>query len=194
MKTPKQQFNSCAGGTIIHLRGREQALELVGLTVSRAKWITLACLEDGVFTRAQRARFTDAHPRTGAARRACSGRAGPGRGDRARHPRDRTGLSDLCPKPLPDAGTGSGRARMRALGWHGVRGRPKPGSSGRVSTSKRPMRRVEPERPQLPCPGLSAAAKAGEPAYPPWPHSVRPRQGLAGGRAPCDPHNRNGAS
>ena len=81
------------------------------------------------------------------------------------------GSAGSMPEPLPDSGTGSRRAGMRALGWHGVRGRPQPGSSGRVSTSKRPMRRVEPERPQLLCPGLLDTAKAGEPAYPgynPW--------------------------
>ena len=44
-------------------------------------------------------------------------------------------------------------------------GRPKPGSPGRVSTSKRPTRRVEPERPRLRRTGLSAAPKAGEPAH-----------------------------
>ena len=46
-----------------------------------------------------------------------------------------------------------------------MRGKPKPGSPGRVSTSKRRMRRVESERPRLRQTGLSAAAKVGEPAY-----------------------------
>ena len=41
--------------------------------------------------------------------------------------------------------------------------------------------------------GLSDAAKAGEPAYPPWPHFACPPEGLAGGRAPSDPRNGNGA-
>ena len=58
-------------------------------------------------------------------------------------------------------------------------GRPKPGPPGRVSTSKRPMRRVEPERPRLRRTGLSAAPKAGEPAYPLGPRFAGPRQGLA---------------
>lgn len=32
-----------------------------------------------------------------------------------------------------------------------------------------------------------------QPAYPPWPHSVCLPEGLAGGCAPCDPRNANGA-
>ena len=69
-------------------------------------------------------------------------------------------------------------------------GRPKPGPRGRVSTSKRPMRRVEPERPRLRRTGLSAAPKAGEPAYPLGPRFAGPRQGLAGGCAPSGPPER----
>ena len=42
--------------------------------------------------------------------------------------------------------------------------------------------------------GLSDAAKAGEPAYSLGPHSVRPLRRLAGGRAPSDPRDGNGAS
>ena len=41
--------------------------------------------------------------------------------------------------------------------------------------------------------GLSDAAYVGQPAYPPWPHSVCLPEGLAGGCAPCDPRNGNGA-
>jgi len=37
------------------------------------------------------------------------------------------------------------------------------------------------------------AAKVDQPAYPPWPHSVCLPEGLAGGSAPCDPRNGNGA-
>ena len=62
----------------------------------------------------------------------------------------------------------------------------------RVSPSKRPMRRVDPERPRLRRTGLSDAAKAGEPAYPLGPRFAGPRQGLAGGCAPSDPPNGNG--
>ena len=40
--------------------------------------------------------------------------------------------------------------------------------------------------------GLSDTAKAGKPAYPPWPHSVCLPEGLAGGCAPSDPRNGNG--
>ena len=52
------------------------------------------------------------------------------------------------------------------------------------------MRRVEPERPQLRRTGLSAAAKAGEPAYP-----LYPQRGWRGGhsapplRSPEDPRS-----
>ena len=47
---------------IAHLKGREKALEAFGWTGRRAEWIALACLHSGVFTRAQWARFMDAHP------------------------------------------------------------------------------------------------------------------------------------
>ena len=46
---------------IAHLQGREQALEPFGWTGRRAKWIALACLHSGVFTRAQWTRFLDCH-------------------------------------------------------------------------------------------------------------------------------------
>ena len=41
--------------------------------------------------------------------------------------------------------------------------------------------------------GFSDARFVVEPAYPPWPHSVCLPEGLAGGFAPCDPRNGNGA-
>ncbi len=47
---------------IAHLKGREKALEAFGWTGPRAEWIALVCLHSGVFTRAQWARFMDAHP------------------------------------------------------------------------------------------------------------------------------------
>ena len=47
---------------IAHLSGREKALEPFGWTGRRAEWIALVCLHSGVFTRAQWARFMDAHP------------------------------------------------------------------------------------------------------------------------------------
>ena len=47
---------------IAHLKGREKALEAFGWTGRQAAWIALACLHSGVFTRAQWARFMDAHP------------------------------------------------------------------------------------------------------------------------------------
>ena len=40
---------------------------------------------------------------------------------------------------------------------------------------------------------LSDAANAGKPAYPPWPHSACPPEGLAGGCAPSDPQIRASA-
>ena len=50
------------GATMIaHLQGREQALEPFGWTGRRAKWIALACLHSGVFTRAQWTRFLGCH-------------------------------------------------------------------------------------------------------------------------------------
>ena len=47
---------------IAHLRGREQALEPFGWKERKAEWIALVCLHSGAFTRAQCARFLDAHP------------------------------------------------------------------------------------------------------------------------------------
>ena len=41
--------------------------------------------------------------------------------------------------------------------------------------------------------GLSDAAKVGKPAYSPWPHFACPQERLAGGLAPSDPRNGNGA-
>ena len=46
---------------IAHRQGREQALEPFGWTGRRAKWIALACLHSGVFTRAQWTRFLGCH-------------------------------------------------------------------------------------------------------------------------------------
>ena len=47
---------------IAHLKGREKALEAFGWTEAKAEWTALVCLHSGVFTRAQCARFMDAHP------------------------------------------------------------------------------------------------------------------------------------
>ena len=185
----EQQFNSAASAAIVHLRGREEALAGFGGTGRRAEWIALVCLHCGVFIRAKWARFMDEHPeelRRGVHARVARGLAGeeavPGiRG------------SDGFAASLPGAS-------CRALGAEDMMehatclgfppkprcdGRPKPGSPGRVSTSKRPMRRVESERARLRRTGLSAAFKEGEPAYPLGPRFAGPRQGLArGGSAP----------
>ena len=90
------------------------------------------------------------------------------RGDRARRPGDRTGLPHPCLELFP---------RREA-----------------VSASNGPTRRGEPDRLRLWRTGWSVALKAGEPAYSLGPHSVRPRRRLAGGCAPSDPRNGNGAS
>ena len=74
------------------------------------------------------------------------------------------------------AAFGGGRHRTPAVA--------RPGLPERASTSKRPMRRVEPERPRLRRTLLSDAAKAGEPAYPLGPRFAGPRQGLARGAPP----------
>ncbi len=47
---------------IAHLKGREQALEAFGWKGKKAEWIALVCLHSGVCTRAQWARFMNAHP------------------------------------------------------------------------------------------------------------------------------------
>ena len=68
METPTQQFNSCAGRWMIHLRGREQALELFGWTGCRAERVALACLHGGVSSRArERGSWTRTPNRSGAA-------------------------------------------------------------------------------------------------------------------------------
>ena len=61
MKTLKQQFNSAASGAIVHLRGRERALEGFGWAGRQAEWIALACLHGGVFTRTQWTSFLGCH-------------------------------------------------------------------------------------------------------------------------------------
>ena len=74
-----------------------------------------------------------------------------------------------------------------------MRAKLKPGSPARVSTSKGGCSALDPGHLRLPPTGFSDATKVGEPAYPPWPHFVRPPEGLAGGRAPSDPRNGNDA-
>ncbi len=148
MSMLEQQFNAAASGAIVHLRGREQALSGFGWTGRRAEWITLVCLHRSVFTRARWARFMDARAEQ-LQRVVHADRAGRGRrGDRARHPGGADGFA----------------ASMRGAPFTGPRRRGHPPGPG--STSKTPMRRVEPERARLRRTGLSDAAKAGEPAYP----------------------------
>ena len=42
---------------IEHLRGREKAIEKLGLAPRRAEWVALAALHSGLFLRSQYARF-----------------------------------------------------------------------------------------------------------------------------------------
>ena len=65
METRKQQFNSAVNDAIVHLQGREQALEPFGWKERKAEWIALACLHSGAFTRAQATRFLDTHHERG---------------------------------------------------------------------------------------------------------------------------------
>ena len=62
METRKQQFKSAVSDAIVHLQGSEEALAPFGWTGDKAAWIALVCLHSGAFTRAQCARFLDAHP------------------------------------------------------------------------------------------------------------------------------------
>ena len=62
METLEQQLNSRVSGAVAHLRGRDRALAPFGWTGEKAAWIALVCLHSGAFTRAQCARFLDAHP------------------------------------------------------------------------------------------------------------------------------------
>ena len=62
METLKQHIDAQARGAVAHLRGRDKALATFGWTGERAAWIALVCLHSGAFTRAQCARFLDAHP------------------------------------------------------------------------------------------------------------------------------------
>ena len=81
---------------IAHLQGREQALEPFGWTGRRAKWIALACLHSGVFTRAQWTRFLGCH--TEKVRRAVHALIAQGvaaRRERARYHRHQPRVPDL---------------------------------------------------------------------------------------------------
>ncbi len=72
-----------------------------------------------------------------------------------------------------------------------ARGKPRPGTAGRVSASKRPMRRVEPEPLRVQRTGLSGATKVGKQASkqaskPAYPLSYN---GAGEGMAPAPPSN-----
>ena len=118
----------------------------------------------------------------------------PGR-TRSRGPRGvgRPPSSECSAASRPRSGFAGNSAELAAAavaiatGSSGVRGKPQPGSQARPSTSKRPMRRVEPERPRLRRTGLSAASKAGEPGYPLGPRFARSRAGAGGGLCPLCP-------
>ena len=66
METAKRQFNPAASEAIAHLKEREKALEPFGWTGMPHRWIALACLHGGVFTRAQLDKLFGCHPPSGA--------------------------------------------------------------------------------------------------------------------------------
>ncbi len=142
-------------------RGRWSGSTLAG---RRAEWIALASLHGGVFTRSQLSAMASVRPLQGAA--------------------TQRGIA-LEKQVRRQTGRGSMR-RGRTWRTRGPRW-----SAGRVSASRRPMRRDEPERPRRRT-RLSDALIAGEPAYPLGPRFAGPRQGLAGGCAPSDPPNGTG--
>ena len=116
METLKQHIDSQARGAVAHLRGRDKALATFGWTGERAAWIAFVCLHSGAFTRAQCARFLEAHPEQ--VRRVVHALIAQGlaaeepvpgiRGDRPRVP-------DLRTDPLPRA-----RSRAQPPPPHGV--------------------------------------------------------------------------
>ena len=106
METRKRQFNSAVSGASVHLRGRDRTLAPFGWTGERAGWIALVCLHSGAFTRAQCARFLDAHPEQ--VRRVVHALIA--RGLAAEEtvpgiPGDRPRVPDLRADPLPRAGS-----------------------------------------------------------------------------------------
>ena len=105
------------------------------------------------------------------------------------HPRGREKASPVA------RGLGAGKTVLGITGADESCGsdarKPCPGAGARAPRT--PVRSAEPGRPRARPTGSSATANAGEPAYPPWPHSVCLPEGLAGGCAPSDPRNGNGA-
>ena len=117
----------------------------------------------------------------------------------AEHDLPVVGRGSLPPAGLAERARGAlGRGRGRGVAPRADRGAPVCGRMaaacarvspsrdprGRVSTRRRPVRRVESGHPQRPPTGLADAAKGGEPAYPPWPHSVCLPEGPGGGLCP----------
>ena len=135
------------------------------MTGRRAEWIALASLHGGVFTRSQLSAWL--------------------RFNRFKDAATQRGIA--LEKQIRRRTSRGLMRRGRTWRTRGPRW-----SAGHASASKRPMRRVEPERPRMRRTGLSDAANAGEPAYPLGPRFAGPRQGLAGGYAPSDPPNGNG--
>ncbi len=192
MKTLKQQFNSAASGAIVQLRGRaiRRSRRLAERETRRrgSRWSasTAGCSPAhrgrGSWTRTPNscgaactliARGLAAEETVPGIRGESDGFAVslPGALYRALGAEDIRHRRDASPAVL--------MRRLFSLDYlmeHATRlgfppkprceGRPRRGSPRRVSTSKKPMRRVEPERPRLRRTGLSAAPKAGEAAYP----------------------------
>ena len=98
---------------IAHLQGREQALEPFGWTGRRAKWIALACLHSGVFTRAQWTRFLGCH--TEKVRRAVHALVAQGVAAEENVP-GITGISRVCRIYGREIYTGRTRANRRVEG------------------------------------------------------------------------------
>ena len=173
METLERQFTSQASRAAAHLKGCNRALAQRSWTGNKAAWIALVCLHSGAFASARCVRSLDAHPEQ--VRRITRISGGVVAAETV------PGIRGIgrCAASMPGAPTVCLRGRVSR--------RKLKRSPGRVSRSKRPMRQSEPERPWPLRTGMSITAKAGEPAYPPWPHSVCLPEGLAGGCAPCDP-------
>ena len=170
MKAPKQQLNSCTGGTISRLSGREQTPEPFGCLGHLAEWIAPACLPGGVFIRAPRERFMDAHRDLLCGMHAGRVRRGR-RGDRVRDSGDRTGLPRPCPEFLSGCSAERPWLRRRSLSDSANAGEP-----AHAMLNIAVWRGVAP--PPSEPPACCAAVRAAD----------------ARGRLPQDPHRPVGAS
>ena len=130
------------GATMIaHLQGREQALEPFGWTGHRAKWITLACLHSGVFTRAQWTRFLGCH--TEKVRRAVHALIAQGVAAEENVP-GITGISRVCRIYGRGIYTGRTRANRRVEGTGSQASWPGADSPRHHLADRAPLRRALP--------------------------------------------------